>query len=141
VIFKKRLQVMKTPFLIAAFLVVADLAEADSFCDTVRRYVEYPIVLCRDDPSGGVAVFDKGGGDGLWFVLKSSPDDDLYRGGPCGHRFDDKPQTPCYRAKEIVSGLSDYDHNQAIRRHCKEAFGGTISLELCLNQNLIPENK
>src|SRR6516164_3155314 len=53
--------------------------------DTVRtkdrlRYVEYPIVLCRDDPSGGVAVFDKGRDDGLWFVLKSSPDDDPYRG-------------------------------------------------------------
>ena len=77
VTFKKGLQVMKTPFLIAAFLVVADPAEADSFCDAIRRYVEYPIVLCRDDPSGGVAVFDKGGDDGLWFVLKSSPDDDL----------------------------------------------------------------
>ena len=120
---------------------VADPAEADSFCDAIRRYVEYPIVLCRDDPSGGVAVFDKGGDDGLWFVLKSSPDDDPYRGSACGNRFDDKPQTPCYRAKQMVSGLSDYDRNRAIQKHCKEAFGGTTSRELCFNQNLIPENK
>jgi hypothetical protein len=78
-----------------------------------------------------MAVFNKGGNDGLWFVFKSNPDDDLYKGGPCGHRFDDKPQTPCYRAKEIVIGLSDHDHNQAIRKHCEEAFGDPSSLELC----------
>jgi hypothetical protein len=132
---------MKIPFMIAVFLGGADLAEANSFCDTVKQRIEYTIVLCKDDSTGGVAVFNKGGNDGLWFVLKSSPDDDLYRGGPCGHRFDDKPQTPCYRAKEIVNGVSDHDHNQAVRKHCKEAFGGTISLELCLDQNLILENK
>src|SRR5262249_10919186 len=39
------------------------------------------------------------------------------------------------------NGVSDRDHNQAVRKHCKEAFGGTISLELCLDQNLIPEDK
>ena len=131
---------MKTPFAIVAILGAVDLAEANSFCDTIKQHVEYTIVLCKDDSIGGVAVFDKGGDDGLWFVLKSSPMT-TYRAALVDHRFDDKPQTPCYRAKEIVSGLSDYDHNQAIRRHCKEAFGGTISLELCLNENLIPENK
>jgi hypothetical protein len=73
VTFKKGLQVMKTPFLTTAFLVVADPAEADSFCDTVRRYVEYPMVLCRDDPSGGVAVFDKGGDDGFGSSLSPVP--------------------------------------------------------------------
>jgi hypothetical protein len=50
----------------------ADLAEANSFCDTVKQHVEYTIVLCKDDSTGGVAVFNKGGNDGLWFVLKSS---------------------------------------------------------------------
>jgi hypothetical protein len=73
VTFKKGLRVMKTPFLTTAFLVVADPAEADSFCDTVRRYVEYPMVLCRDDPSGGVAVFDKGGDDGFGSSLSPVP--------------------------------------------------------------------
>jgi hypothetical protein len=130
---------MKTLFAIAATLGASDLAEANSFCDTVKQHVEYTIVLCKDDPTGGVAVFNKGGDDGLWFLLKS--DDDLYKGGPCGNRFDDKPPAPCYRAKEIVNGVSDHDHNQAVRKHCKEAFGGTNSLELCLNQNLIPENE
>jgi hypothetical protein len=127
---------MKTLFVTAAILVAADPAKASSFCDAVKQHIEYPIVLCKEDPTGGVAVFNKGGNDGLWFVFKSDPDGDQYRGGPCGHRFDDKPQTPCYRAKEIVNGISDHDHNEAVRKHCE----GTISFELCLNQNLIPEN-
>ena len=96
------------------------------------------MVLCKDAPNGGAAVFNKGGNDGLWVIFKSDPDDDQYRGGPCGHRFDDKPQTP--RAKEIVNGVSEYDHDEAMRKHCEEAFGGTISFELCFNQNLAPEN-
>jgi hypothetical protein len=64
---------VKTPFTIAAMLGAADLAEANSFCDTVKQHAEYTIVLCKDDSTGGVAVFNKGGNDGLWFVLKSSP--------------------------------------------------------------------
>jgi hypothetical protein len=132
---------MKTLFVIAAILAVTDTAEASSFCDAIKQHIEYTIVLCRDDPTGGVAVFNKGENDGLWFIFKSNPDDDLYRGGPCGHRFDDKPQAPCYRAKEIVNGVSDQDHNEAVRNHCEGTFGGTASLELCLHQNLIPENK
>ena len=132
---------MKTQFVIAAIWGVAVPAEASSFCDAIKQHIEYTIVLCKDDPTGGVAVFNKGENNGLWFIFKSNPDDNLYRGGPCGHRFDDKPQAPCYRAKEIVNGVSDHDHNQAVRKHCEGAFGDTVSLEPCLNQNLIPENK
>jgi hypothetical protein len=46
-----------------------------------------------------------------------------------------------WNATCIGAYTEKHDHNQAVRKHCKEPFGGTISLELCLNQNLIPENK
>jgi hypothetical protein len=84
---------MKTPFTIVAMLGAVEFAEANSFCDTIKQHVEYTIVLFKDDSTGGMAVFNKGGNDGLWSVFKSNRDDDLYKGGPCGHRFDDKSQT------------------------------------------------
>jgi hypothetical protein len=102
---------------------------AHDYCSAAKRFVEsrgYAMVLCNESTGrydrGGLAVFDKGGE--LWLVLGSDPDDieGTSQFEACGHRFDDSFGAPCYRAKEIVTGVSAADHNQAARRFCDNLY-------------------